>query len=68
MLHDTLISSLGFVIFLILVIVAFMWLGKSWFIQWLKGTAGMLMLFGGFWFMSFWIYGVTIRRIRMFRR
>tara|TARA_R110002050_G_scaffold199111_12_gene333924 strand:+ start:1837 stop:2478 length:642 start_codon:yes stop_codon:yes gene_type:complete len=48
MLHDTLISSLGFVIFLILVIVAFMWLGKSWFIQWLKGTAGMLMLFGGF--------------------
>ncbi|MDP2546757.1 hypothetical protein [Oceanobacter sp. 4_MG-2023] len=48
MLHDALLGLLGSIIVLILVVVAVMWLGQSWFIQWLKGTAGMLMLFGGF--------------------
>ncbi|WP_221798536.1 hypothetical protein [Oceanobacter mangrovi] len=47
MLLGTLTAVFAGIIVVILVVVGIMWLGKPWFIQWLKGTAGILMLFGG---------------------
>lgn len=52
MLLGTLLGSIAVIILLILIIVGVMWLGKPWVIQWIKGTAGILMLFGGF-FLAF---------------
>lgn len=47
MLHDSLLGALGGAILAILFFVGSMWLGRSWFMQWLKGTSGMVMLFVG---------------------
>lgn len=47
MLHDALLVGMAVALLVILIIVARMWVGRSWFIQWLKGTTGMIMLFAG---------------------
>ncbi|MFL0806584.1 MAG: hypothetical protein K6L60_04770 [Oceanobacter sp.] len=47
MLHDALLVGMAVVLLVILIVVGRMWVGRSWFVQWLKGTAGMIMLFAG---------------------
>ena len=47
MLLETLLAGFAVVLVGILFVVGTMWVGRSWFIQWLKGTTGMIMLFVG---------------------
>ena len=47
MLLEVLLAGFAVVLVGILFIVGTMWVGRSWFIQWLKGTTGMIMLFVG---------------------
>ncbi|WP_028293544.1 hypothetical protein [Oceanobacter kriegii] len=48
MLLSSLLGFVAVVMLLILIVVGVMWIGKPWVIQWIKGTAGILLLFGGF--------------------
>lgn len=47
MLLEVLLVGFGVALVGILIAVVSMWVGKAWFIQWLKGTIGMVMLFVG---------------------
>lgn len=47
MLLEVLLAGFAVVLVGILFIVGTMWVGRSWFMQWLKGTTGMIMLFVG---------------------
>ena len=43
----TLISSVA--IFIAVVVALFLWARKGWFRQWLRGTAGMVLIAGAIW-------------------
>jgi len=60
MLQGSLTGIAGILLFIALILIVFLWWGRGWFLQWLKGSAGMLLLAGSvisvFMLVDLWSY------------